>query len=257
MGNNQNINSQSLEDLKNQVVSLRQEIEKLHAGNQALWSLLVNIAKKIQGSSTAIKASVSSLLGYDIMWDASAQHEFLEVIDTSTNQVSKYVVLLTLVSKMESNSPMLDPEPNEIREILSAVIENVSCSYPKLSINLNTCTSGRPVCVDYEYLSIALIMLFEFVIEMQAPPQQLNIFTEELRDHWVVDVKGVDQSADKMLKLSASYIDELIQDASLLPTTKLKLYVVYKILELQSIQIKIQPKIDKPTGIRLTIPIVK
>ncbi|MBT4145797.1 MAG: HAMP domain-containing histidine kinase [Gammaproteobacteria bacterium] len=257
MGNNTTINSQGSEDLKNQVVSLRREIEDLHNGNQALWFLLVNISKKIQASSTAIKASVSSLLGYDIIWDASTQHEILEVIDTSTDQVSKYVMLLTLVSKMESNSPVLNPEPNEIHEILSSVTENVSGNYPELSIDINTHTSNSPVCVDYEYLSIALVMLFELMIETQTLPQQLNIFTEELKDHLFVDIKGVDQDVDKMLKVSESDIDELIQDAYLLPTTKLKLYVVYKVLELQSIQIKIKPKIEKPTSICLMIPIVK
>jgi hypothetical protein len=111
--------------------------------------------------------------------------------------------------------------------------------------------------VDYEYLSIALVMLFELMIEAQTPPQKLNIFTEEFKYHWFVDIKGVDQDVDEMLKVSESDIDKLIQDAFLLPTTKLKLYVVYKILELQSIQIEIQPKVEKPTSIRLIIPIAK
>lgn len=255
---NSNSNSPGSEDLKKQVLSLRREIEDLRAGNRALWLLLVNISKKIQISSAAIKASVSSLLGYDIMWDASTQHELLEIIDSSTNQVSKYVVLLTLVSKLESNSPLLDPEPNEIHEILSSVTGIMSASYPELSVDLKTHTSGSPVCVDYEYLSIALVMLFEVMLATQTLPHQLNIFTEESKDHWRVDIKGIDQNiADQMLKVSKSDVDELIQDAHLLPITKLKLYVVHKILELQFIQIEIQPKIEDPTSISLIIPIAR
>jgi K+-sensing histidine kinase KdpD len=260
MGTNQNsnINSQDTEYLKNQILNLRQEIEGLRSSNQALWSLVVNISKKIQISSAAIKASVSSLLGYDIMWDASTQHELLEVIDTSTNQVSKDVVLLTLVSKMESNSPVLDPEPNEIHEILSSIVANISSNHPEFSIKLNAYTSGCPVYVDYEYLSIALVMLFELIIGAQTFQKEFSIFTEEMKDHWHVDIKGVAQDVvDTMLKVSEADIDEFIRDAYLLPITKLRLYVVHKIFELQSIQIKTQPTIEEPTSIRLIIPIAK
>ena len=77
---------------------LRQEVEQLRLTNQMLWALLADISKKMQVSSAAIKASVSSLLGYDIVLGTAAQHELLEVIESSTDQVSKNITLLTLLS---------------------------------------------------------------------------------------------------------------------------------------------------------------
>ena len=89
------LGSENLNALKAQILELHQEINHLNSTNQTLWSLLVNISTKMQISSTVIKASVSSLLGDDIIWDGSTQNELLEIIDSSANQVSKQIMLLT------------------------------------------------------------------------------------------------------------------------------------------------------------------
>ncbi|MBL7163008.1 MAG: hypothetical protein ISS57_10410 [Anaerolineales bacterium] len=260
MENNQNINvdSQDPEELKDQVLNLSQEIEYLRTTNQAMWFSLISISKKMQVSSAAIKASVSSLLDYDIIWDGSTQYELLEIIDSSSDQVSKHATLLTLVFKINSNEFTLNPEPTEIYEILSSVTRIVDGNYPEFTINFNTQTPGNPVFVDYEYLSIALVMLFELIIETQTLPQQLDLLAVESKDDWFVDIEEIGKDIiDMLLKVSGREANELLQDVYLLPTNKLKLYVVRKIFDLQSIRITTQPRIEAPMSIRLLIPTVK
>ena len=42
--------------------------------DQAMWSLVVQLSRKMQVSSASIKAGVSSLMDYNIFWDSPTQH---------------------------------------------------------------------------------------------------------------------------------------------------------------------------------------
>ena len=248
------MNSQLDENIKEQ--SLYQEIEHLRMTNQALWSLLVELSKKMQVSSAAIKTSVSSLLGYDIILDVSTQHELLEIIENSTDQVSKHVMLLTLVSKIEADTFALNPEPIEIPEVLSFVNRKVNKIYPEVSLDLSIHASGKPACIDYEYLSIALVMLFELFLETQVFPQGFNILATESQNHWHVDIKEISADMQRMLlKVFSHEASEFLQNVCLRPTRKLQLYVIRKIFELLSIQIS--TSLEEALGIRMMIPLVK
>ena len=78
--------------------NLRQENERLRMTNQMLWSLFADISKKMQVSSAAIKASVSSLLGYDIILGMAAQHELLEIIQKYREGLVPLIVPATLIN---------------------------------------------------------------------------------------------------------------------------------------------------------------
>ena len=188
----------------------------------------------------------------------AAQHELLEIIESSTDQVSKNIMLLTLVSKMATDTFIINPEPTEVPEILSSVNGTVAKNYPDLPLDLNVQTPGKPAYVDYEYLSIALVMLCELIVQMQPSPRPLSIAAVESKDHWAVDIGEVNQEVlDTLLKASASGSDELLQDAHLLPTRRLQLYVVYEILERLSIKIStLSSDTDEPVYIRLMITVV-
>lgn len=251
-------NSYASEDAN--VEELRQEVEHLRLTNQMLWALLSDISKKMQVSSAAIKASVSSLLGYDIVLGIAAQHELLEIIENSTDQVSKNITLLTLVSQIEADTFFINPEPIEIPEILSAVNEIIAKNHPDLTPRLNIHAPGQPACVDYEYLSIALVMLYELIIQNQQSPQ-LTIAAVEVKDYWVIDIGEVGQGIlDALLKVSVSGVQEFLQDVVyLLPIRKLQIYVAYKMLERLSIQIStvLESEPEETAGIRLMIPIAE
>lgn len=236
----------------------RQEIEVLRMTNQMLWALLADIFKKMQVSSTAIKASVSSLLGYDIVLGASAQHELLEVIEDSSDQVSKSIMLLTFVSQMESDSFAVNVEPVEISEVISTVVGVIAKNNPELVLDLDIHAAGKSICMDYDYLSIALVMLCELIAVTQQPATPLKITTTEAEDRWRIDIGVVSQVVlDTLLSVSANGPEALLKEAQLLPIRKLQFYVAFKILEHLSIQVSalLEPGLDKPTYIRLMMPV--
>lgn len=235
----------------------RREIETLRATNRMLWSLLADILKKMQVSSTAIKASVSSLLGYDIVLGASAQHELLEVIENSSDQVSKSIILLTFLSQMESDSFMVNPDPIEVSEVLAAVTGTIARNNPDLSLDLGIDKAGKLICMDYDYLSIALVMLCELITATQLSSIPLKIRADEVDGFWRVDIGVADQVvSDVLVNVLANGPDALLEQSQLLPTRKLQFYVVFKIFERLSIQVGpwVESGVDDSTSIRLIIP---
>lgn len=259
MINNQNPNADSpqLGELQTQIAMLQQELDETNGINQAMWSLLVENSRRLQVSSAAIKAAVSSLLGYDILWDGSTQHELLEIIDDSANQVTNQITLLSLAFRSESQSLETKPEPNEIQEILSFALDGIVEGYPELDIDIDMSSEGNPVLVDYEYLSVALKLLFEVIAETQTGSQQIRVVAREEHSNWHIDIYGItNEVLDFISTIPLCLADELAQDRRLLPTNKLKLLVMCRIFGLQSIQIGAVVERDKPVAIRLSIPLV-
>ena len=259
MTNDHNTNSDSpqLEELQTQVSMLQSKLDEANALNQAMWSLLVENSRRLQVSSAAIKAAVSSLLGYDIFWDGSTQHELLEIIDDSADQVSNQITLLSLAFRSESKSLEIKPEPNEIQEILSSVLDRIAEEYPELKLELDMASDGNPVLVDYEYLSVALKLLFEVIADTQTDTQGINVVAREVDSNWHIDIYGVDNEILELLStIPLCLADELTPDKRLLPTNKLKLLVMCRIFGSQSIQTGGITKMENLTGMRISIPLV-
>jgi len=237
---------------------LKKEIAELRKSNQVLWSLLVDVTRKMQGTTAAIKASVTSLLDYEIILDASTQHELLEIIENSTDQVSRIVMLLTLVSKIESNTFSLSTEPIEITEVLTSAKETVIKNYPNVDVKLKNLSPGNPACIDYDYLSIAIVMVSELIIENQKSNPILEISTMETNDCWFVDFEVINNEIFEIFSRISHYdANDLFLDFDMLPISKLKFFVVRKIFDLLSIDFILPLNSEEDSGIRLMIPIVK
>ncbi len=255
--NNIDGNFQTEEELKKQITDLQKKIECLSTTNQVLWSLFLDISRKMQVFSTAIKTSVSSLLGYDIILGASTQHEHLKIIDDSTDQVSKYLMLMVLIAKVEASDLILAPEPVELPELLSSVEKNVSKIHRDFSFRLISSETGKPVYADYEYLSIALVMLLELISERQTPSKKLYVSLVESKKYWFVDIEDINHDAVAFIvrSMPAAEINDL-SNASLLSIVRLKLYLIRKIFELSSIQVSVVSDQHQSTSVRLMIPVL-
>ncbi|MFN2235499.1 MAG: hypothetical protein ACK2U1_14835 [Anaerolineales bacterium] len=247
-----------LKEMQNEVSELKKKLDDANVLNRAMWKLLVEISRRMQVSSAAIKAAVSSLLGYDIFWDGSTQHELLEIIDDSTDQVSDQITLISLAFRSESRSLEIKPEPNEIQEILSYVLDTIAGDYSDLEFDIEILPDGSPILVDYEYLSVSLKLLFEVLTESQKPQKMYRVVTQEEGNFWFIDVLGVkEEIAEYISTVTLCSADELTQGAHISPTNKLKLLVMCRIFGLQEIHIKAIESLENEPGIRVLIPIVE
>jgi hypothetical protein len=141
--------------------SLRRRLEVIQTENRTVWKLLFETNRRLQLSSAAIKASVSSLLNYDIFWDGTNQHEFLETINSSIDQVSRQITMLTLLFRLKAGTLEFRRDYQSLDEILSVVQDHISQRVDGLSLETALPADRKPVLVNYDYLVIALEYLIE------------------------------------------------------------------------------------------------
>lgn len=246
-------NKPTYEDLLRQNQTLLQEISDLKAEKHALWMMLAGTNRRLQMSSAAIKAAVSSLLNYDIFWDGANQHEFLETINASVDQAGRLVKLMTLAFRLEAGSLALKREPQVLQEIVSAVQDHMTARFPNLAFGLTLPEAGGPALVDYEFLMMALEFLIEVMEQMGT--RRMGIQAVEEADKWILKFEGLDsrvleviQSANEN-RLGRSAASNLI-----VPESLLRLYLANQILELQEIRIEIIESNDHLPKLRLVVP---
>ena len=189
----------SYDELLKENLALRQEIEILKAQYPHTWSSFAETSRKLQVYSASIKAAVSSPLNYDIFWDHANEHEFLVTIDSSVNQVSDLMALLTLAFRAQANSLVLSRDLHLLQEILSVSQTYALRKFPKLRLSISFPPEGKPVLVDYEYLSKGLQMLYEVFYERD-PLRSIQVVALEYEHRWIWISPG---SMRKSFKLSS------------------------------------------------------
>ncbi len=229
---------QNLENLIIENRDLRRQLAELSARNRTLQTLLVEISRKLQISSASIKAAVSSMLSLDFFWDESTQHEFLETIDDSVDQISDLIRLVTLVFRSEIGELELILEPHSLPEILTAVSDEVSSSISRVEIEIRPPEAEKPVLVDYEYLKAGLKLLFEGIFQVKASEDVLRVRSLETETSWDLYIEEIDESVIKHVSNIIDCVeDALAQEDGLLPESILKIFVAHQLFRLQDIQI--------------------
>jgi len=246
----------SYDELLKQNQSLRNEIATLSSQEDYTWDLFAETSRKLQVYSASIKAAVSSLLNYDIFWDSANQHEFLETINSSVNQVSELIVLLTLAFRGQAGSLVLKKDKQTLQEILSVAQTNALRKWPDIRLEVSFPPEGNPVLVDYEYLTKALLLLYE-VFFARGCSEQIRVAASETTACWVLDITGIDSpvidAIDQMYhcKTQPTAIDFLSSE------NILRLHITCEILHLQEISVDVLEGLEQPRMLRLCIPVVK
>lgn len=243
----------SYEELAQQNQALIQEVSRVNAEKQAVWMMLAGTNRRLQMSSAAIKAAVTSLLNYDIFWDGANQHEFLETINASIDQSGRLVKLLTLAFRLEAGNFVLKREPQVLQEIISVVQDHITTRFPHLVFTLTLPQEGIPALVDYKYLMIAL----EFLIEVteQLGVRQVGIQAVEKPDYWVLKFEGLKTAHIQIIQSAfEQHLDQVLASKSIAPEHLLRLYIASQILALQAIQLEDVDPSNQPPNLRLIVP---
>jgi signal transduction histidine kinase len=228
----------NLESLLNENRDLRRQLSELNARNHTLQTLLVEISRKLQISSASIKAAVSSMLALDFFWDESTQHEFLETIDDSVDQISGLIRLVTLAFRSEIGELELTLEPHSLPEILTAVSDEVSSLISKVEVEASPPEAEKPVLVDYEYLKVGLKLLFEGIFQVKESDEVLRVRSSETDTSWDLYIEDIDESViNHVINIIDCVEDSMAQEDGLLPESVLKIFVAHQLFHLQDIQI--------------------
>jgi hypothetical protein len=243
----------SYDELLKENQALRRQLETLRTQEPYTWGLFAEAGRKLQVYSASIKAAVSSLLNYDIFWDHANEHEFLETIDSSVNQVSEMIAMLTLAFRAEANSLVLSRDPHLLQEILSISQINATRKYPGLRLAISFPPDGKPVLVDYDYLNKVLQLFYE-VFYARNPAGEMRVVAREHEHGWFLDFIGADASSLQIIDAMYRCRTQPATGEHLAPENILRLHLVCEILHLQQISVEILEDREMGPVLRLDVP---
>ena len=241
------------DELVQQNWELRHQIEDLKAQEIQVWSLLATTNRKLQVYAASIKAAVSSLLNYDIFWDSANQHEFLETIDSSVNQVSEMIVLQTLAFRTRAENLVLRKDAHLLQEILALSQMAAAKKLPELKLEISFPPAGDPILVDYEYLTKALLLLYE-VIHASAPAASIQVTAAETDDAWLLDFTGLEPALIDMIVHMFDCQTPPAATEFLAAENILRLHIVCGILRQQQISLYSRVEPDLPPVLSIRLP---
>ena len=246
--------SPSYEELHRQNLALRQEIDEIKAARSSIWPMLAETSRRLQISSASVKVAVSSLLDHGIFWDNANQHEFLETINASIDQVSEWTRLLVIAFRLEAGSLELRRETQTLPEVLSVVQDQGTARLSKLTWQIAFPREGNPVLVDYEYFIFALELLSQ-VFDSVTSSQPVLVQATESAENWFLDFEGLEafmvQAVQHMSNCEAA---NLAASEHLSPDNTLRLYIACRILHQQGITIEARSSPAGKALVRLRVP---
>ncbi len=243
----------SYDDLYQENLLLRQKAEAVQEENRTVWNLLFETNRRLQLSSAAIKASVSSLLNYDIFWDGTNQHEFLETINSSIDQVGRLINLMTLIFRIKAGTLELNRSYQALTEVFSVVQEQLAQRIDNLVLEVAFPPDGKMVLVNFDYLVVATEFLIETACQFGA--RAFKIEAAEQPQAWVVEIRGMpDATIQRIQKLLKDQETIASPDDVLGPEYQLRLWLAVHLLFQQDIRLEIGDPGTQSGILRILIP---
>ncbi len=243
------------DDLEKRLREVQDQLDQLRANTWLIWEILVRIGNKLQRSSTSIKTAVSSLLDFDIFWDETTQYEFLQVIDSSNDELADLIVLMTLAFRSQAKALEIETEPNVIQEILATVQKNLAKNDRSVQLVTNDPPIGKPALVDYQYMSVALSLLIEVIISEVKNTTEVVLQATEDTASWHLQINDIGISIATIIRQFFEKSDEIAKVVNQIrPENALKLMTACRILYLQNIRLCVNGAAEDPTTLCLTIP---
>lgn len=229
----------------------------MNKNDLVMWGLVSDISQRLQIAFASIKAASSSLLDRDIFWDQAAQHEFMQTIDFSVDELSDLTAVMTTAMRVESQTLSLQREPNSLQEILSRAKDEVQKRAPKTPITLTLPKEARLAVVDFECMLMALRLLIEVLVSTRENPlAPLAIQLQEEADGWQITFTGhFSGLADTIVNwFNHDAPERALLPANLRPETKLKVLTSYQLFALHAIRIAASGTDDMAAVLTLHVP---
>lgn len=106
-----------------QDITQRYELDRLKS------SLIATVSHELRTPLAAVKGYTTTLLAEDVQWDAQSQREFLQIILTETDRLSRLVTDLLDMSRLEAGSLRVSRVACELGELVEQAAQQV---YPYL-----------------------------------------------------------------------------------------------------------------------------
>lgn len=225
--------------------------------HNSMWMLLTDVTRRVQVSSASVKAADTSLLDYDIFWDTTSQHEFLTTIDASTDEVSRYAMLISFTSRLMVDKIEPRLEIQTIQEILSHVHDEFTRKYKAIGFEMHLPLSSVEVYVDFEYFSVAIKMLLEALSDHGRMDKPIHLQVYPDNENLVLEVEDVDGNYYELMKGFPDNLNpQYILESKLSSENIIMCFIAYRLCALQKIALNVSTPLKGKKAIRLIIPSV-
>ncbi|HBY94205.1 MAG: ATP-binding protein [Ardenticatenaceae bacterium] len=150
-------------------------------------ALIATVSHELRTPLAAIKGNLSSLLADDVIWDAEAEREFLQVALTESDRLSALVTDLLDLSQIEAGTLVVRREPCTLRELVSRAAARAR---PGERLRLDLPPSLPILHADPARIEAVLRNLIENAVKYSPPDSPIRLSAEQVDGHFLVRVSN-------------------------------------------------------------------
>jgi signal transduction histidine kinase len=162
------------------------ELEKQRASAILQGDFINNITHELRSPLGFIRGYTSTLLRKDTNWDSITQHQFLEIIERETRNLTSLIDDLLDSSRLESRNVHLEMIPLDITDIIEDESRRINSIYPDRLVHLDFYPDIPIVHGDPRRLSQVFENLFDNTIKY-APEAQIHIAVRPVDNSVVIN----------------------------------------------------------------------
>jgi K+-sensing histidine kinase KdpD len=220
------------------------DLKNLKTTDTFVWELISQVSTRLQIFSTSAKTGVTSLMDHNILFDNSTQFAILEEIDKSIDQIGKFGIVLSILSRIEAQKLRVNIAYHSLQELFISLNRSLEKSHLGKSVHINYFEDDLFAYIDLEYITIACILLFEAILESGSSD---IIQVEILEDHkcYSIVIKNVPQLVtDIFIELTNG---PAVFEGRVPPLILLNLYAFCRLLDLVNVQLHVSENAVKLT----------
>ncbi|MCB9438488.1 MAG: GAF domain-containing protein [Anaerolineales bacterium] len=154
-----------------------EDITQRYAIERMRSILIATVSHELRTPLAAIKGYASTLLADDVEWDAASQHEFLTIISSEVDRLSKLVQDLLDMSRIEVGSLTIDRVQTHLSDLVSSAVQHAG---PDLEARLRIGVPSNlpPISVDPQRIETVLRNLLENAVKYSVPDSTIQLQAE-------------------------------------------------------------------------------
>ncbi len=155
------------------------ELIKLKKIDRLKDQLISNISHELRTPLTAIKSFSEILLNYEEE-DEETRREFLSIINSESDRLTRLINNILDLSKLESNTAKWQMEPLDLEMIIDAAVDTLQSLLLKKNIQLEKKYAGNlpPVFGDRDKLTQVMVNLVNNAIKFSPEGGRITLLTE-------------------------------------------------------------------------------
>lgn len=154
-------------------LTARKEVEQLKD------EFISMVSHELWAPLNHIKGFTSTLLQRDVVWDATARHDFLESIDRETDRLTKLVEDLLRISRLEAGElEVTERHWHQASSLLERALARIQPETEKHRLKVRVSDDLPPVLVDGDSIELVLINLVENATKYSEPGTLITIQVE-------------------------------------------------------------------------------